>query len=131
MITKIINWFYKGLFIFVTLTPLSVFSQGVTSRVCKGLVCCSGPDCNFSDFLYNLRHIISEVLKYSFALIAVVVAIAGYKYMTSHGDTGKIKEAHEMFQKAFIGMLVVMLGFMVIKLLTSTLGWESDVLKLN
>jgi len=97
---------------------------------CRGLVCCEGPDCDFDAMLFNLTYIIKKVLELAFVFIAVMFAYAGFKYMTSHGDTGEISAAHSMFQKAVIGMIITLCSFLIIELITSSLGLDENIIKL-
>lgn len=101
-----------------------------SSNDCQGLVCCSGPDCDFDAMLFNLTHIIRKILELAFVFIAVMFAYAGFKYMTSHGDTGEISAAHSMFQKAVIGMIITLCSFLIIELITSSLGLDENIIKL-
>ncbi len=97
---------------------------------CKGLVCCTGPDCDFKVLIYNIGYIIEQVLTYSFVLIALMVAYAGYLYMTSGSDSGRRQEAHEMFAKVVKGILIVLLAFSIVELVTSSLGLDTNIIEL-
>ncbi len=105
--------------------------EQTTRDACRGLVCCSDPSkCNFGVFVYTIGHIIRKVLEIAFVFIAVMFAYAGFKYMTSQGDTGQIQAAHDMFKKAAVGMIITLCSFLIIELITSTLGLDESIIKL-
>ncbi len=124
--------------LYVVLALIVIFSSNIVFAVtgssnppkCEGFVCCSGPDCNFDSFKYSIEHIIKYALNLAFVAIALMVAYAGYLYMTSGGDSGKRQEAHEMFHKVVIGILVVLLAFLIVEIITSTLGLDTSIIKL-
>lgn len=99
---------------------------------CEGFVCCSkGYDCDFDAILLNLNHIIKTILQYAFVFMALMFAFAGFKYIKSSGNPSAIAEAHSMFKKAVIGTLIVLLSFLIVELITSSLGLDEGIILLN
>ncbi len=100
-------------------------------RDCRGFVCCSeGYNCDFEAVLFNLSHIIKTILQYAFVFMALMFAFAGFKYIKSSGNPSAISEAHNMFKKAILGTLIVLLSFLIVELITSSLGLEKEFVEL-
>jgi len=85
-------------------------------------VTCDGPNCEFS----HLKTLIIEVIKFlvelGIALSAVVFAYAGWLYMTSGGDEGKVKQAHDLFVRVLWGFLIMLGATLIVGLILTALG---------
>ncbi len=123
--------FVNVFFFAFLLSPLVLQASTTLPEDCRGLVCCTDPsDCDFDALIYTIGHIIRKVLEIAFVFIAIMFAYAGFKYMTSQGDTGQIQAAHDMFKKAAVGMIITLCSFLIIELITSTLGLDESIIKL-
>jgi len=81
-----------------------------------------GRICGFSD----LMGLIGRVIEYIFVLVlpiaAIVFAYAGFLFMTSGGDSGKRTAAKTAMTKLVIGIVVIMMAWLLVKLILTTLG---------
>jgi hypothetical protein len=102
---------------FVVLFPNFVFSAG--------LVTCDGPDCDWSQFLGMIKEVINFAVAVGIALSALVFAWAGWLYMSSGGDEGKIKEAHGIFTKVLWGFLFALGAYLIVQLILTSLGADT------
>jgi hypothetical protein len=99
---------------FVVLFPSFVFSAG--------LVPCDGPDCNWSHFLDLIKKVINFAVSLGIAFSAIIFAWAGWLYMSSGGDEGKVKEAHGIFTKMLWGFLFALGAYLIVQLILTSLG---------
>lgn len=69
------------------------------------------------EFSVYIRAIYAYSMKVAVALATLMVIYAGYKYLTSRGDTGAINEAKDILFSTLMGaallMLVVLIGHIV------------------
>lgn len=97
----------------------------------SGLVKCNNPpDCTFEELIATANAVMGFLVQIGIAFIAIVLAYAGWIYLTAGGDSGKIKTAHKMFRNSVIGFMIILGAFLVIKLLVSTLGLNTSIIKL-
>lgn len=94
-------------------------------------IACSGVDCDIETILQTISNFIKFVLQISIAATALIFAYAGILYLTSGGNPGKAQKAIEMLKKTVIGFLFVLGAFLIVELITSTLGLKGDIIKLN
>lgn len=107
------------------LLPLYVFADSAT-----GLVPCDGADCGYDDFIQLITNVINFLVKAAIAFSAIVFAYAGWLYLTSGGDTGKIKQAHELFIKVLWGFLFALGAFLIVQLITKSLGLKGGIVNI-
>ena len=107
---------------FVLFAPMFVFADG---GGLGGLVPCLGPDCTYEHFLLLIENVIMFLIQLGIAFSAIVFAYAGWLYMTSGGDEGKVKQAHEMLTKVLWGFLFALGAYLIVQLITSSLGYKS------
>ncbi|MFT5360119.1 MAG: hypothetical protein ACI88L_000601 [Candidatus Paceibacteria bacterium] len=80
--------------------------------------------CNFGHFLELLSNVIRFIaLNLTAPAIAVAIAYAGFLIMTSGGDTGKRKEAKEIFVKVGLGLMFIIGAWVLVHALYSGLGY--------
>jgi hypothetical protein len=108
---------------FILLSPLLVLADIGSSG--GGLVPCDGPDCNYEQFLILIKRVIMFLIELGVAFSAVVFAYAGWLYMTSGGDEGKVKQAHEMLTKVLWGFLFALGAFLIVQLISTQLGYTN------
>lgn len=108
---------FAGIILF---SPLFVFADSVS-----GLVPCNGPDCSYANFITLIRNVVMFLIKVGIAFSAVVFAYAGWLYMTSGGDEGKVKQAHEMLTKVLWGFLFALGAFLIVQLISKQLGYAN------
>jgi len=75
---------------------------------------CDNPlDCGLKELGTMLMALISLVIGMGIAFSSIAFVYAGFLYLTSGGDTGKIGKAHEIFKKVIWGF-VISLGAMAL-----------------
>lgn len=112
--------------------PVVLFAgEGDTSPEGAGVVACSGVDCDVESFFTTIQNVIKLLLQIGIAFVAVIFTVAGYTYLTAGGDSGKVQQAHNMFKNAAIGFIVMLTAFLLVELLTSTLGLKSSIIQLQ
>ncbi|MFZ2523066.1 MAG: pilin [Minisyncoccia bacterium] len=113
-----INFFPSILYFLI---PHIAKAQGSTSGWVY--ICGSGNgDCTWSDLVAAVRHFINQATVLAIGFCVVVIAWAGFKYMTSEGNPGKIKEATGMFTKVAIGMAFIIGAWAIVTLIGTALG---------
>lgn len=112
-------------------TPSPLGSGTNTSNVpvtptYNGLVACDGPDCNFNTLIDTINRVINFLIFYiGFPIVAIVIAWAGVKLLTSGGNEKAKSEAKSMIFKVIIGLVVALLCWAIIKLILVGLGYTS------
>jgi len=86
-----------------------------------GLIPCEGADCNFSSFMQLIINVIDFLIKISIPIAIILFSYAGYLYLTSAGNTGKISQAHDIFKTVFIGFLIVLSAWLIVNTLVDPL----------
>lgn len=108
----------SNIFVFLILiSPFIVNAQG------QGIVSCTNAwDCNFSELLKTFNNVIRFIIQLGIAVFAIILAWAGFKYITAGGKASQISEAHDMLWVAVKGFVVLLLAYLIVELIFSTLG---------
>jgi hypothetical protein len=53
-------------------------------------------------------------------IAVIMIAFAGYKYITAQGDTGKVSDAHKLFRSVTIGLIIILSAWTVVDVLLKT-----------
>lgn len=107
---------------------LSVFlapSFASAQKVSSGLIPCgnvemnggiaAGQECDFNDLVQLAQNVINFLIfKIAAPLAAVMFAYAGITYLTNGGNESKIKQAHDIFWRVFIGLVVALAAWLVV-----------------
>jgi hypothetical protein len=72
-------------------------------------------------------NVINFVIFLGVIFSSLAFAYAGFLYITAQGDTTKIKNATKIFTGVAVGLLLAFTSFLVIKLITSSLGLNEDI----
>lgn len=115
--------FINSLATILILLPISIVSAGIVPD-------CDGSTCNFDYFLLLIKNVVNFAVTIGIALSALVFAWAGWLYMSSGGDEGKIKEAHEIFIKVLWGFLFALGAYLIVQLIATSLGAKPDFVKI-
>jgi len=89
------------------------------------------PACDFNAFVGLIKGIMDWAITIAPFLAAIAFAFAGFFYMTSAGDTGKVEKAHEIFRNTAIGLILVLAAWFVVKAVLTGLGVTGDFNLLN
>ena len=107
---------------------ISVLSFFPFLALSAGLVPCGGPapekPCDF-DFLVEMaQNIIRFLIIIGGSLGAVSFAYAGWLYLTSGGNPGKVTAAKDIFIKVIIGFIFMIAAWLIVTLIVNTLGYQ-------
>jgi len=110
----------SALLLILFVLPVVVFaqSQGGATK----LVPCDGVDCDVDDFMTLVFNVINFVIFLGVIFSSLVFAYAGFLYITAQGDTTKVQKATKMFTGVAVGLFLAFTAFLIIQLITSTLG---------
>ena len=67
-----------------------------------------------SDLMGSIKGIINAVISVLGVVCVVVMISGGVNYMTSSGDTGKVKKAKDTILYGLIGLVVCVLAFAIV-----------------
>jgi hypothetical protein len=94
----------------------------------KGLVPNCAPDCNFNDLITLVNKVISFLLFYlATPLAGIIFAWAGFIYITSGGDTSKIKKAKTMLTNVLVGYVIALAAWLIVKTILNILGVDPSI----
>lgn len=79
-----------------------------------GIVPCAGADCNACDLVTLAQNIINFAVYISIFVATLMFVWAGFLYITAGGDSGKIKNAHMLFWKVLVGMVIVLAAWLIV-----------------
>jgi len=97
----------------------------------EGLVPCDGVSCDFNSLVLLVQNIIDLAIKIAPMLAAVAFAVAGFYYITAAGDTGKIKQAHDIAITTVYGLVLALVAWILIKTIIIVLGGKEGFILLN
>jgi hypothetical protein len=84
----------------------------------------SGLNC---DTWEDLVGVIQFMINYSFILATILATVsfsyAGWLYLTSNGDSGKIATAHKIFIKVVQGFLVLAMAYLLVKTILTQISF--------
>jgi len=93
-----------------------------------GLISCGGYDvsgtvdqCHFGDIFETINNIIRGLILIAIPFAALLLSYAGYLYLTSAGDGGKVKKAHEIFKNVGVGLVIMLSAWLIINTILSAL----------
>lgn len=69
-----------------------------------------------------LSDILNIVVEIGVPIVAIMIVLAGFKYVTAGGDTGKVKDAHQMFLWTVVGAAIVLGAFVISDLIEATVN---------
>ncbi|MBP6924231.1 MAG: M15 family metallopeptidase, partial [Candidatus Pacebacteria bacterium] len=79
-----------------------------------GFVPCSGAQCSLCDFAVMANTIIKWLIGIIFLFFAILAVYAGFKLVTSGGNSGAKQAAKNSFTNAFIGLFIVLAAWILI-----------------
>ena len=101
------------------LLTLCLFLFGFAGNVSAGIVPCgtsdTHPECTFDDLMKLGSNIIDYIILISAPIAALMFTYAGIIYLTAAGDTGKIAKAHGIFWTVFVGFVIVLAAWLIVK----------------
>lgn len=71
--------------------------------------------CTFSSAIELIRNIIDYIILISAPIAAVMFSYAGWLYISASGNLGQISKAHSVFWTVFVGFIVILAAWLIIK----------------
>lgn len=106
-----------------------VFAQETTSPTPKVacdpesiVPCCEASGCNFDELIKAVKRVVNWGVTLALMLTVVVIAYAGFLYLTSADNAGKRTQANEMFVKVLEGMFYILAAWLIVTLIMSSLA---------
>ncbi len=128
-IKKKINISFFFLVLVFILLPFFIHAQGTPPSepktgasgltwICKGSL---PGDCTFADLISEVKNVVNFGTVFALIFSVVVIAVAGFKYMTSGANASKRSEANQTLLKAAIGIAIILGAWLIVKLITTAL----------
>ena len=120
------NKIIKILLASIFFLPIIVFAA---TECGSGIIPCDGTTacpCNFAAFAKLINNIINWFIEISATVAAITFSIAGAKMLLNPDNPGKRQEAVEMFKKTVIGMIIILVAWLVIHTVITTLVSNSN-----
>jgi len=112
--------FRKTIIIALSLLPAAAYALP--------LVPCGGPApepaCDFDQLVIMAGRIIRFLIIIGSSLGAVAFAYAGWLYLTSGGNPGKVTSAKDIFIKVVLGFIFMLAAWLIVSLILNTLGYQ-------
>jgi hypothetical protein len=96
--------------------PCGIISPGADTATIKA------QECTFSDLLILGQNIIKYLIFISIPIAAIAFAWAGFLYLTSGGETGKISKAKGIFWNVMLGFIFILTAWLLVYTATSFLS---------
>ena len=110
-ITKYIPFVLLLLFV---LLPDVVLAQPVLTGDTGGIVPCSGRDCGTCETLTLANRIVSFIVTIMIAIAVVLLALGGFRLVTSGGNRGEYERAKGSLQSVFIGIIIILASWLIV-----------------
>ncbi len=95
--------------------PIATYAAG-------GLVPCDGADCHFGSILTLVHNGVNFLILLILPICAIVIAYAGFLFLTSGGSTETLTKAKGVFIKAVIGIILILAAWLIVNTILATLG---------
>jgi type IV secretory pathway VirB2 component (pilin) len=127
--SKYLFFILSLLFLFSIAFPAIVFAA-CTPCPDGSLVCCGNagnPPCTIDDAFCLITNIVNFILFQLAPILAVIwFSFAGFTYLTSAGDPGKVKKAKDMIIYVVVGLLIAYLAWGIIYSFIQMLGGDTN-----
>lgn len=78
-------------------------------------------ECTFTDVVVLAKNLVNFAFYLSVPAVVLLLSYAGYLYMTSAGDEGKVGQAHTIFTNVAIGFCIILAAWLIVVTLLRTL----------
>ncbi|MEZ4104461.1 MAG: pilin [Candidatus Paceibacterota bacterium] len=109
MIKKTLTLISPPLLVF--LLVLIVPAESVNAQ---GFLTCDGVDCSACNLVDTANIVIKWLFGIIFMIFAVMMTVAGFKLITSGGNTSALEDAKSKFTNAIIGLVIVMAAWLLV-----------------
>lgn len=97
-----------------TLSTSGLVSECVTNGVYG--------NCTFEDLIEATRIVINKLTLLAMGFCVITIAYAGFLFLTSEGNSGKISQAKGVLTKVVIGMCFIFGAWVIVNLIAKGLG---------
>ncbi|MBI4155774.1 MAG: hypothetical protein HY507_00900 [Candidatus Zambryskibacteria bacterium] len=115
----------SAIFLFLFLSPVFAYAVEATQPAGSpgtGITYeCVDGNCDFNDLVRATNKVVDFGRNFALLFSVVVIAYAGFLYMTSEGNPGKLAEANKMFVSVGKGIIFVMAAWLIVHLITNSL----------
>lgn len=92
-----------------------------TLIVCGGDLPGTDHECTFADVMTLARVLVNFVFFLSVPICIILFSYAGWLYITSGGDSGKVEEAHTIFKNVATGFAIILGAWLIVHTILVTL----------
>lgn len=71
-------------------------------------------ECTFTDVVVLAKNLVNFAFYLSVPAVILLLSYAGYLYMTSAGDEGKVGQAHTIFTNVAIGFCIILAAWLIV-----------------
>ncbi len=86
---------------------------------------CTKQECGFSEVMEFINVFVQYAVYIIGLLFVIVLIYAGFLYLTSGGDTGKVKKVKDMLIKMVWGLIYTLCGWLIVYFILQQLGVDS------
>lgn len=93
-----------------------------------GIVPDCGPngECTFEHLVELANNLIQFMFKFGAIIAGLLIAYAGWLYLTSGGNPGNVSKAKGIFWKVLVGFVIMLGAYLVVTLILRVLGYEGS-----
>jgi len=119
------------MFLILSLVTLPLF---VSAQGFGNLVPCGNDDpteCGIEEFITLVANVVEIIIVIGLMISSLVFAYAGFLYITAQGSSEKVGKATKIFTNVAIGLFIAFVAFLVVDLITSSLGLNTSVIPIK
>lgn len=124
---------FLGTFFTLVLLIMPLFAYSAESKEKTGIVyeCVDAKgivgNCDFQDLLNAVKKVVDFAVGFTLFFSVVVIAWAGFKYMTSGENASKRSEANKMLLSVAKGIAFILAAWLIVSLILKALQVDSPV----
>lgn len=104
-------------FVVVFSVPALVWGAGLVPD------CGATGECGFNDFMELVNRVISFILiTLATPLFALIIVYTGWLYFSAGGNSDNVNRAKKIFKNAFIGYVIALAAWLIVKTILAALG---------
>jgi len=100
--------------------------QYADNDITPGLVSCSGLDCNACELVKTTNRVVNFFITLLTIAATIMFVMAGFKLVTSGGDTSARQSAKNMFVAILIGFIIVLSAWLLVDTVLKTLTQDDS-----
>jgi len=97
-----------------SLVPKALFATTATDNICNGANLDPKTTCNDVSLNASVASITETLLTVAGAVAVIIIIVGGLTYITSSGDSSRIKQAKDIILYAVIGLIVAILAYAIV-----------------